>query len=260
MLTMPAKAIHTESIHLPGGEAGVLLLHGFTATPDSMRYLAQALNRGKFTVLAPVLAGHGTKVEHLEQTQWQDWYRSAEDALHALRAECRTVMVAGLSMGGLLAAHLAFHHRQTVRALALMATPLFLDGFLIRSVFPAVWKTPLKHFYKYQPKGIASINDPAARRRYQTYHKVPVVSVASMLELQQTVRQELKHLRQPAIILHSLHDETVPYGNLDYIQAILPSDEVETVTLKKSNHIITLDYEKDLVAKRVLRFFKRFRK
>jgi len=260
MLTMPSKSIHTESIHLVGGEVGILLLHGFTATPDSMRYLAEALHRGKFTVLAPILAGHGTRVEHLEQTHWQDWYRSAEEALHTLKAECKTVMVAGLSMGGLLAAHLAFHHRQVVRALALMATPLFLDGFLVNGLFPAIWKTPLKHFYKYQPKGIASINDPAARRRYQTYHKVPVVSFASMMDLQQIVRKELKHLRQPTIVLHSLHDETVPYGNLDYIRAILAGNEVETVTLKKSNHIITLDYEKDLVAKRILKFFKRFRK
>ncbi len=141
-----------------------------------------------------------------------------------------------------------------------MATPLFLDGFLVKGLFPTIWKTPLKRIYRYQPKGIASINDPAARRRYQTYHKVPVVSFASMLELQEAVRKELKHLRQPTIILHSLHDETVPYGNLDYIRAILAGDEIETVTLKKSNHIITLDYEKDLVAKRILKFFKRYRK
>ena len=257
MLTMPARALHSRDIRLEGGETGVLLLHGFTATPDSMRFLAEALNKAKFTVIAPLLAGHGTQVEHLEKTHWKDWYRSAEDSLHALKAECKQVMVAGLSMGGLLAVHLAYQHKATVRALGLMATPLFLDNFLIRNIFPAIWKTPLKRVYKYQPKTIASIRDPEARRRYQTYHKVPVVSVANLLELQQTARQELKHLRQPTIVLHSLHDETVPYGNLDYIQALLASDEIETVTLKKSNHIITVDYDKDLVAKRLIRFFKR---
>ncbi|HCU26134.1 MAG TPA: hypothetical protein DF383_14055 [Deltaproteobacteria bacterium] len=259
VLLLSAKSIHSEAIHLEGGESGVLLLHGFTATPDSMRYLAETLHRAGFTVIAPLLAGHGTRAEHLEKTHWKDWYRSAENAFHTLRAECRSVMVAGLSMGGLLAAHLASHHRASVKALGLLATPLFLDGFLIRGLFPAIWKTPLKYFYKYQAKYIASINDPAARRRYQTYHKVPVASVANLLELQKIVRQELKHLHQPLIVLHSLHDETVPYGNLDYIKAIVASEEVETVTLKKSNHIITVDYEKELVAKRLRRFFKKYR-
>ena len=52
----------------------------------------------------------------------------------------------------------------------------------------------------------------------------------------------------------------VPYGNLDYIKAIVASDEVQTVTLKKSNHIITVDYEKETVAKSLVRFFKKHRK
>jgi carboxylesterase len=254
------QILNSKPIFLPGTEAGVLLLHGFTGTPDCMDYLAKELNRAKFTVSVPLLAGHGTHYQHLEQTQWQDWYQSAEEACLQLHSYCRSVMVAGLSMGGLLAAHLAHHHPHRVKALGLMATPLFLDGFLIRSVFPAVWHTPLKHVYKYQTKYIASINDPQARRRYQTYEKIPVSSLASMLEFQKVVRQELKHLKQPLVIIHSLHDETVPYGNLDYIKAIVASEDVKTVTLKKSNHIITVDYEKAAVAKALIRFFKKFRK
>ncbi len=250
----------SRSIFLPGSEAGVLLLHGFTGTPDCMSYLAKELSKAKFTVSAPLLEGHGTHYRHLEQTHWQDWYRSAEEALLALAERCSAVMVAGLSMGGLLAAHLGNHHPQKVKALSLMATPLFLDGFLIRSYFPAIWNTPLKHVYKYQRKFIASINDPRARRRYQTYEKVPFASVASLLEFQKVVRQELKHIRQPTLIIHSLHDETVPYGNLDYIKAIVASETVKTVTLKRSNHIITVDYEKDVVAKKLGKFFKKYRK
>lgn len=247
-------------IYLEGGDAGVLLLHGFTGTPDCMEYLALALHKAKFTVAAPLLAGHGTHYQHLEKTRWEDWYQSAEAAFHSLKSRCNRVMVAGLSMGGLLAAHLAYHHRQSVAALGLMATPLFLDGFLINSIFPAVWKTPLKRLYRYQTKFSYSINEPRARGKHQTYEKIPVASVAALLEIQKIVRQELKHLRQPTIILHSMLDETVPYGNLDYIKAILASEDIKTVTLKKSNHIITVDYEKDVVAKQITKFFKKYRK
>jgi carboxylesterase len=254
MVSIPGKPIFYE-----GGETGVLLLHGFTGTPEAMRYLAETLNKAGFTVSVPLLAGHGTHYQHLEQTSWQEWYHSAEEAFHSLRSYCRHVMVAGLSMGGLLSAHLAFHHRHTIRAMGLMATPLFLDSFVIKGLFPAIWNTPLRRIYKYQPKYGTSINDPRARRRYQTYDKIPVASVAMLLDLQKIVRQELKHLTLPTIVIHSMLDETVPYGNLDYIKAILASDDVKTVQLKKSNHIITVDYEKDEVAKQLIRFFKKYR-
>lgn len=256
---MKKKPIHGRPYHLEGGDAGVLLLHGFTGTPQCMRYLAKSFNEAKFTVSVPMLEGHGTSVEHFEQTNWQDWYKSAESAFQELKATCRTVMVAGLSMGGLLTAHLAHRHRRTIQAIGLLATPLFLDGFAVRNIFPVVWNSPLKKLYKYQSKAAPSIADPVARRRYQTYNKIPVGNVATLLELQAIVREELKHIHQPTMVIHSLHDTTVPYGNLDYIKAIVASEEVKTLTLKKSNHIITVDYEKEIVAKKLIKFFKKYR-
>ncbi|MDX1410668.1 MAG: alpha/beta fold hydrolase [Nitrospirales bacterium] len=257
---MKKRPIHGRPIYLEGGEAGVLLLHGVTGTPQCMRYLAQSLQEYKFTVSAPMLAGHGTSVQHFEKTTWEDWYRSAESAFQELKAHCRTVLVAGLSLGGLLTAHLAHHHPRTIAAIGLMATPMWLDGFMVKNVFPAVWKTPLKHLYKYHPKSAPSIRDPSARRRYQAYEKIPLVNVATFIEFQSLVRDELKHIRQPTMVMHSLHDQTVPYGNLDYIKAVLASREIKTVTLKKSNHIITVDYEKEIVAKQLGKFFKKYRK
>lgn len=257
---MKIQALTGRPIFLEGGEAGVLLLHGLTGTPQAMRYLAESLHKAKFTVSVPVLEGHGSTIEHFERTTWEDWYQSVESAFHQLKSICKVVMVAGLSLGGLLTAHLARHHAHTVRAVGFMATPLFLDGFIVRAIFPAVWNTPLKKIYKYQPKTIASIRDPVARRRYETYHKIPVVNVASLLEFQGIVREELKHIHQPAIIMHATHDQTVPYANLDFLKAVLPSKEVKTVTLTRSNHIITVDYDKEIVAKALIKFFRKYRK
>ena len=257
---MKSQPLHVRPIFLEGGEAGVLLLHGLTGTPQCMRFLAEKLHKAGFTVSAPVLEGHGSTIEHFETTTWHDWYQSVESAFHELKSITKVVMVAGLSLGGLLTAHLARHHAQSVRAVAFMATPLFLDGFMARAVFPAVWKTPLKNIYKYQVKTVPSIRDPVARRHYLTYDKIPVVNVASLFEFQGVVRDELKHIHQPAIVIHSLHDETVPYANLDFLSAVLPSKDVEKVTLKRSNHIITVDYDKEIVAKALVKFFRKYRK
>src|SRR5688500_11065150 len=99
-----------EPFSAAGGQAGVLVLHGFTGNPQSMRGLAQAFAAAGFTVELPLLPGHGTVIEDMIPTRWADWSGAAEQAYDDLRAKCDKVLVAGLSMGGTLSAWLAAHH------------------------------------------------------------------------------------------------------------------------------------------------------
>jgi pimeloyl-ACP methyl ester carboxylesterase len=94
----------------PGGSHGVLVLHGFTGNPQSMRPLAEALAKAGFTIDLPLLPGHGTSVEDLLPTRWEDWSQAAEDAFAGLAARCDKVAVAGLSVGGALTCWLAERH------------------------------------------------------------------------------------------------------------------------------------------------------
>ena len=93
-----------------GGAHGVLVLHGFTGNPQSMRPLAEALAAAGFTVDLPLLPGHGTAVEDMVPTRWEDWSGAAEAHFQALAARCDHVAVVGLSMGGALACWLAERH------------------------------------------------------------------------------------------------------------------------------------------------------
>src|SRR4249920_1156269 len=89
-----------------GGPDGVLVLHGFTGSPQSMRGLAVAFAAAGFTVELPRLPGHGTSVEDFLTTTFADWSEAAELAYTDLAARCERVVVAGLSMGAMLAAWL----------------------------------------------------------------------------------------------------------------------------------------------------------
>src|SRR3954464_13581396 len=84
-----------------GGPNGALVLHGFTGNPNSMRGVAHALAAAGFAVELPLLPGHGTTVEDVDNTSWRDWSAAAEAALERLEAgsACK-VVVTGLSMGG----------------------------------------------------------------------------------------------------------------------------------------------------------------
>src|SRR5664280_811509 len=117
----PASPVASVSVTAPiipgcepwsadGGSHGVLVLHGFTGNPQSMRPLAEAVAAAGYTVELPLLPGHGTAVEDLVPTRWDDWSEGAEAAYRALAARCDKVVVSGLSMGGTLTCWLAARH------------------------------------------------------------------------------------------------------------------------------------------------------
>ncbi|HJQ84468.1 MAG TPA: alpha/beta fold hydrolase, partial [Candidatus Binatia bacterium] len=92
-----------EGFAFPGPRPlGCLLVHGFTATPDEMRPLGEALAARGFPVRAVRLAGHGTDVADLARTRWTDWFASVLEAAATLRRDVPRIALAGMSMGGLL--------------------------------------------------------------------------------------------------------------------------------------------------------------
>ncbi len=103
-----------EPFRHEGGEVGVLLCHGFTGSPQSLRPWAEHLAERGLTVSLPLLPGHGTRWEDMQVTGWQDWYAEVDRELRALRERCAQVFVAGLSMGGALALRLAAKHGDAV--------------------------------------------------------------------------------------------------------------------------------------------------
>ncbi|MFN2222790.1 MAG: alpha/beta hydrolase, partial [Candidatus Promineifilaceae bacterium] len=76
---------------LEGGDIGVLLIHGLTGSAAEMRPIGAFLNERGLTVMAPLLPGHGTRVEDLNQVKWTDWTAAAEEALAELQARCSKV-------------------------------------------------------------------------------------------------------------------------------------------------------------------------
>jgi carboxylesterase len=130
---------------LPGSRPlGCLLLHGFTATPEEVRPLGDALARAGFPVRAPRLAGHATTPDDLARTGWRDWVASAEDALAALRAEASRTAIAGASLGSLLALLLAARHPHDVATVVCCATPFRLRDRRLQVLRSLRWLPPVQ--------------------------------------------------------------------------------------------------------------------
>src|SRR5687768_11294656 len=93
---------------LTGGRPiGVLLSHGFTGSPVSIRPWGRALAERGYGVRVPLLPGHATTWQDLNTKTWDDWYATLRAELDILVAEHDAVVLGGLSMGGALVLRLA---------------------------------------------------------------------------------------------------------------------------------------------------------
>jgi len=235
-------------------DAAILVIHGFTASPDSMRPLINHLNELGFHVEAPLLAGHGRTLEQLSQSRWTDWYDTVQVALKKLKEKHRQVFVTGLSLGGVLTLKLAEEFDYEIDGIACLATPVFLEPW-VHVTLSLLAHTPLRLIYKYHNKGETSVKDPEALKNYWHIKKMPVNCLISLVNLQKKVRMGLQNITADTLLIHSLHDTSAPYENMEYIERNLKSPFIETVTLENSFHLITLDYDKDIVNQSVGDFF-----
>ncbi len=144
------------SVRYAGDRTGFLLIHGLGGTPTEMRLVARALHRAGRTVHCPQLAGHCAGEAELLATGWRDWSRSVVDELERMRGLCDTVIVGGLSMGAVLAMHVAAVRPDAVNGLALYAPTLWYDGWSIpRYAFLLKWliNTPAGRRYSFVERG-----------------------------------------------------------------------------------------------------------
>lgn len=247
------KSRSAKPFFYEGGKEGFLLIHGFTGSPWEMRYLGGRLNEQGYTVYAPLLRGHGTSPEEMIKTRWVDWYESVEEGFEKLKGSCERVYVAGLSMGGVLALHLAAHN--PVDAVISLSAAFLLDDPKLM-LLPLARQFPINLIYRYEKEVGRDIRDPAARKEMICYAKTPVPCIVSLVELIEHVKLDLREVRVPALIIHALNDHLVPYKNSQFVYERIRSPIRKKVTLMRSYHVITVDVEKEKVAESILDFVK----
>ncbi len=212
-----------------------------------MRYLGEALNRLLgCTVSAVLLSGHGLTPEALESSGWPDWLNSAEEGLETLSRRCPRISVVGFSMGGLLALLLAERHPDTIRRLALLATPLFASPVKAR-LAAGLWRLP---GVRTRIRSRARRLDPNRMPWRSDLSRVQ----ASFAQLKWILRRKAALVETPALVVHSKRDRSVPWQNALALCSILGPACRRTVLLSASGHVLPLDTERDLVAQTVADF------
>jgi carboxylesterase len=235
-----------EPFSAVGGSRGVLVLHGFTGNPASMRGVAEKMADAGLTVELPLLPGHGTAVEDLVDKRWSDFTAAVEEAYLDLGARCAQVAVAGLSMGGTLTCWLAERHPEILGLV--LVNPLVEPP---ADEFRQAIADLLAQGTEVAPGIGSDIAQPGVVEH--SYPGTPLAAVLSLFEGVGDVAQSLSLISCPVLLFSSIEDHVVPPSNGEVLEAAL-SGPLERIKLERSFHVATVDYDRDEIEERAAAF------
>ncbi len=236
----------------PADGPGVLVCHGFSGNPRSMRPWAEHLASAGFAARLPRLPGHGTSWRELNVTGWPDWYACVERALLRLVQDTGApVFATGLSMGGALALRLAQRH------------PELLAGLVLVNPVIAVADPRLKvlRVIRYATPSLAGIAGDIARPGADEggYLRTPLHALYSQSRLWALIRADLGLITTPLLVYRSRHDHVADDSTLRLLQEQTVGPDRTFCILERSYHVATLDYDASAIFEASVDFFTRLR-
>lgn len=249
--------IGAEEIRLNASTGrAVLVLHGFNDTPQSMAYLSARLHAAGYAVHAPRLPGHGRGLRDMAREARADaWLAHVHECHEALRAAHDRVYLCGQSMGGALALLQAVAHPDTP-GLVLLAPFIGMPDAL---QWQARLSTLVPAPYLRSRGAERSIHDAEARRAALGPGIVTSTMLRGLRRVALAAEQALPVVQVPTCYIQSVHDNRIAQDRAARSYAALGAQDKAQHWLSGSGHIISADYERDLVADTVCDWFDRHR-
>lgn len=233
-LSVPARP------ELTGGRSiGVLLSHGFTGQPASIKPWGESLAARGYAVEVPRLPGHGTTWQELNTLTWTDWYAEITRTFDKLAAENDVVVVGGLSMGGALVLRLAADRPKEVAGIVLV-NPAVATKRLDVKLLPV-----LKHLVKSFP-GLANDIKKEGAEEFG-YDRTPLKAIHTLFQAWPPLVADLPKITAPILYLRSTEDHVVDEASEPLITGRVSSTDVEVVRLPNSYHVATVDNDAETI-------------
>lgn len=232
------------------GRVGVLVSHGFTGSPYSMRPWAEHLAAAGYTVRLPRLPGHGTTWQDLNTVRWTDWYAEIRKAYAELDERCEVIFACGLSMGGALVLKLAEDLGVDAKLAGLVVVnpaigTMRRDAGLAKYISWAVRSRP----------GIGNDIKRAGVTEHG-YGRTPLKALVSMMQMWRLIVADLADITVPVLFFRSAEDHVVDQLSGKLLHAGATSTTVTEVALPNSYHVATLDNDAELIFTRTAEFIE----
>ncbi|MEO8911082.1 MAG: alpha/beta fold hydrolase [Gemmatimonadaceae bacterium] len=233
------------------GSPGVLLLHGFGDTPQTLALLARRLHKCGYSVYVPLLPGHGRDMTAFEKSRASDWVEAAEKAFSGMLVRHDAVSIVGLSMGGALSVLIAAESSD-LSALVLIAPYVGMPR-LLRAAAATYWLWG-RLAGQIDGKSPKSIHDPIEREKNLAYGAITGRALHELSRVVRQARKALPGVKAPTLIIQSKEDPRCAPEVAEFALEALGSDEKKLVWTEDAGHIITVDYGRERVFNEIERW------
>lgn len=244
---MTSLSQYSTPIEHVGNHVGILVLHGFACTTETVSPWAEAFIEHGYTVKMPVLAGHGTSADDLSAITLEQIVHSATAALEWLQAHTDYQVICGFDFGGTIAQHLAQQYH--IDGLLLLNTAYQLPAKLLNNVDRII-----KANETHGRIGTADIKNP--RVTVNRYDRYPISLAREMIDFTNDVAAQSNRIQAPLLVMHSEDDHVLPPNTVDRLITTASSKEKHLITLKDSYHYALVDYDAARIIEQSIYFVK----
>ena len=216
--------VGAEPFFIKNSEIGVLMLHGFSSSPNDYRELASFLSSKNITVYAPLLPGHGTHPRDLKNIKYEEWKDYVSESLNKLNTKKRFVI--GYSMGGTLALDLA--SKNDLDGVISINSAIYIKNRYLP--FIPILRLVETYTAKRPEQIVQLINDERV-----VYDSIPLTSVIQLQKLINSI--SVYDITEPILIFQSDHDDIILSESAEYIFSNVRSKEKKLIMLNNSTHI-----------------------
>jgi esterase/lipase len=216
-------------------DIGVLVVHGFLASPAEVRPAADLFEKSGFPVMAVRLKGHGTSPWDLRERSWRDWQASVEVGLEILSAYVARVCIVGFSTGGALGLLLAAEEPHSIAGVAAVGTPIKFRNRNMRFV-PLMYGANriIKWLSKYE--GVMPFRTNESEHPHINYRNIPIRGLYELTRLVSHLKDKLGSVRCPVTIVQATEDRVVDPTSATIAHDLIASEDKSIIWIDSKRH------------------------
>ncbi len=239
----------SQPLFRKGNTIGCITLHGIGGTPANIRVVADALAAKGYTVISPMIPGHGETVRAQNASTGAQWLDGIRAAYKRLKDEgCEQVYALGLSLGGILCGLLA--EEEHLDGLALICTPIKMKQYLrtARTLSPII---PVVGYPESRGGKPAWGDNPYA----QMYGGFSTKKLVDLSRLARKLTRNLDKIDCPTLIVAAGQDDKVDPASIEiFCSGAVNAPSVDLAEFEHSPHGCTYGPEREQVAARCVEF------